>query len=366
MLRGRRAPPRARGRCACARALLGASARASRASGPRYGGSMRCERGWSSDSPSCSRYGASAGKYSAMCPSMSMTGWRERGGSRRRRACASNLRSLRRATAIDDRAWVADGVRPRDPQRHRGRRLGSRLVPRRRRRRRRPHRVRRPHQRAGRPRDRRRRPRRHARLHRRPHAHGRAGVLGRDRQQLVLARRDHGGDGQLRLHARAGAVGRAGAGRAQPRAGRGHRSGRARRRASTGASRPSPSTSTPSTASPKGINFAANVGHSALRTWAMGERAFEEEADDDDLARMAGQLERRDPRRRDRLHARRAAQHHETSDDRPVASRLASWDEVVGARRRDGRRSAPASSRAPTAACRRPIPTCAARRARSA
>ena len=29
----------------------------------------------------------------------------------------------------------------------------------------------------------------------------------------------------------------------------------------------------------KGINFAANVGHSALRTWAMGERAFEEEAD---------------------------------------------------------------------------------------
>ena len=35
---------------------------------------------------------------------------------------------------------------------------------------------------------------------------------------------------------------------------------------------------------PKGINFAANVGHSALRTWAMGERAFEEEASPDDLA----------------------------------------------------------------------------------
>ncbi len=34
----------------------------------------------------------------------------------------------------------------------------------------------------------------------------------------------------------------------------------------------------------KGINFAAQVGHSALRTWAMGERAFEEEATDDDLA----------------------------------------------------------------------------------
>ena len=90
---------------------------------------------------------------------------------------------------------------------------------------------------------------------------------------------------------------------------------------------------------PKGINFAANVGHSALRTWAMGERAFEE----------------RGRRRRPRAHARRSwpsrsrpgaigfstsrSEHHETSDDRPVASRLASWDEVVAAGRRDGRRS---------------------------
>ena len=36
---------------------------------------------------------------------------------------------------------------------------------------------------------------------------------------------------------------------------------------------------------------ARNVGHSALRTWAMGERAFEEEATDDDLAVMRRQLE---------------------------------------------------------------------------
>jgi N-acyl-D-aspartate/D-glutamate deacylase len=78
----------------------------------------------------------------------------------------------------------------------------------------------------------------------------------------------------------------------------------------------------------KGINFAANIGHSALRTWAMGERAFEEEADEEDLAAMAGQL----------TEALRAgaigfstsrSEHHETSDDRPVASRLASWDEVA-------------------------------------
>jgi N-acyl-D-aspartate/D-glutamate deacylase len=77
-----------------------------------------------------------------------------------------------------------------------------------------------------------------------------------------------------------------------------------------------------------GINFAANIGHSALRTWAMGERAFEEEATPEDLALMAGQLS-------DALQAgaigfsTSRVEHHQTSDDRPVASRLASWDEVV-------------------------------------
>jgi N-acyl-D-aspartate/D-glutamate deacylase len=78
----------------------------------------------------------------------------------------------------------------------------------------------------------------------------------------------------------------------------------------------------------KGINFAANVGHSALRTWAMGERAFEQEATDDDLVLMKQQLA-------DSIEAgaigfsTSRSEHHETSDDRPVASRLASWDEVV-------------------------------------
>jgi N-acyl-D-amino-acid deacylase len=79
---------------------------------------------------------------------------------------------------------------------------------------------------------------------------------------------------------------------------------------------------------PKGINFAANIGHSALRTWAMGERAFTEQATDDDLKLMRGQL----------AESIRAGaigfstsrnEHHETSDNRPVASRLASWDEVA-------------------------------------
>ena len=41
---------------------------------------------------------------------------------------------------------------------------------------------------------------------------------------------------------------------------------------------------------PKGINYAANIGHSALRTYVMGERAFEGEATDDDLAAMKAEL----------------------------------------------------------------------------
>src|SRR3954447_17650606 len=78
---------------------------------------------------------------------------------------------------------------------------------------------------------------------------------------------------------------------------------------------------------PKGINYALNVGHSALRTWAMGERAFEQAATDDDMKLMAHELE-------DALRAgaigftTSRSEHHETSDGRPVASRLATWDEV--------------------------------------
>ena len=79
---------------------------------------------------------------------------------------------------------------------------------------------------------------------------------------------------------------------------------------------------------PKGINFAANVGHSALRTWAMGERAFEKEADQADLARMRQQLA--DSIRAGAIgFSTSRSEHHETSDNRPVASRLAAWDEVV-------------------------------------
>ena len=79
---------------------------------------------------------------------------------------------------------------------------------------------------------------------------------------------------------------------------------------------------------PKGINHAAYVGHSALRTWAMGERAFEEEASEDDLASMKAELSRGlDAGAMGFSTSRSAA--HLTSDDRPVASRLADRGEVA-------------------------------------
>jgi N-acyl-D-aspartate/D-glutamate deacylase len=81
-------------------------------------------------------------------------------------------------------------------------------------------------------------------------------------------------------------------------------------------------------ARPKGINYTAAIGHSALRTWAMGERAFEQAASEDDLVVMERELS-------DALRAGAAgfttsrSFTHVTPDERPVASRLATWDEIV-------------------------------------
>ena len=41
---------------------------------------------------------------------------------------------------------------------------------------------------------------------------------------------------------------------------------------------------------PKGINYAGYMGHSALRTYVMGERAFSEKATEDELAAMSHQV----------------------------------------------------------------------------
>ena len=77
---------------------------------------------------------------------------------------------------------------------------------------------------------------------------------------------------------------------------------------------------------PKGINYAANIGHSALRTWVMGEDAFDREATDDEIARMA--LPLRAALKAGAIGFSTSRQHHETPDDKPVASRLAAWSAV--------------------------------------
>jgi N-acyl-D-aspartate/D-glutamate deacylase len=78
---------------------------------------------------------------------------------------------------------------------------------------------------------------------------------------------------------------------------------------------------------PKGINYAGYIGHSALRTYVMGERAFEKEAGEDDLVAMEREL--RDAIRSGAIgFTTSRSPSHETPDRRPVASRLASWDEV--------------------------------------
>ena len=78
---------------------------------------------------------------------------------------------------------------------------------------------------------------------------------------------------------------------------------------------------------PKGINYAGYVGHSAIRTYVMGERAFDGPAREDDLAAMAHLVREAIKAGAVGLSSTRSPS-HETSDDRPVASRQASWSEV--------------------------------------
>jgi N-acyl-D-amino-acid deacylase len=80
---------------------------------------------------------------------------------------------------------------------------------------------------------------------------------------------------------------------------------------------------------PKAINYASNIGHSALRTYVMGERAFEQHANHDDMGAMEQEL-------RDALDAGAIGFTSSLStghklpepDNRPVASNHASWEEV--------------------------------------
>ena len=78
---------------------------------------------------------------------------------------------------------------------------------------------------------------------------------------------------------------------------------------------------------PKGINYAAYIGHSALRTYVMGERAFTQESSQADLEAMKREVH-------DAIQAgaigftTSRTFNHQTPDGKPVASRLATWDEV--------------------------------------
>jgi N-acyl-D-amino-acid deacylase len=78
---------------------------------------------------------------------------------------------------------------------------------------------------------------------------------------------------------------------------------------------------------PKGINYAGYVGHSALRTYVMGERAFTDEATPDDLAAMAKEVESSLRAGAVGFSTSRSG-NHRTPEGLPVASRLAAWSEV--------------------------------------
>jgi N-acyl-D-amino-acid deacylase len=78
---------------------------------------------------------------------------------------------------------------------------------------------------------------------------------------------------------------------------------------------------------PKGINYAAYCGHSAVRTYVMGERAFTDKASPDDLAKMVKVVDAGMRAGALGLSTARSEQHR-TAEGRPVASRVGDWSEV--------------------------------------
>jgi N-acyl-D-aspartate/D-glutamate deacylase len=77
---------------------------------------------------------------------------------------------------------------------------------------------------------------------------------------------------------------------------------------------------------PKGINYAGYMGHCALRTYVMGQRAFTDEATEDELKAMAHHTRESIAAGAHGFSTTRSVSHM-TSDDKPVASRLATWEE---------------------------------------
>jgi N-acyl-D-aspartate/D-glutamate deacylase len=80
---------------------------------------------------------------------------------------------------------------------------------------------------------------------------------------------------------------------------------------------------------PKSINYAANIGHSALRTHVMGERAFEQQANADDMGAMEHELlDALDAGAIGFTSSRSSGHKLPEPDNRPVASNHASWEEL--------------------------------------
>ncbi|MGE0425787.1 MAG: amidohydrolase family protein [Reyranellaceae bacterium] len=78
---------------------------------------------------------------------------------------------------------------------------------------------------------------------------------------------------------------------------------------------------------PKALNYAMYVGHSALRMYVMGRRALSEEASEDEIAAMARLA--REAMTAGAIGVSTSRAHtHLTPEGTPVASRLASWDEL--------------------------------------
>src|SRR5438309_8025082 len=77
---------------------------------------------------------------------------------------------------------------------------------------------------------------------------------------------------------------------------------------------------------PKGINYAGYMGHCALRTYVMGQRAFTDRATEDDLKAMVHHTKQSIAAGAHGFSTTRSVSHM-TSDDKPVASRLATWEE---------------------------------------
>src|SRR5689334_5511817 len=78
---------------------------------------------------------------------------------------------------------------------------------------------------------------------------------------------------------------------------------------------------------PKGINYSGYVGHSAIRTFVMGERAFDGPGTEDDLKKMEHCVRESIKAGAMGFTSSRSPS-HETPDGRPVASRVAPWSEV--------------------------------------